>query len=678
MPVLIEYFLKLSVGLAIICIFYYALLRRLTFYNWNRWYLLGYTFLVCVLPFLNIEPILERNNLSDIQLIESVPVISKQVIVKPVSDVVVPEDNSFNPWQFVMIVIQVGMLLFVARFIIRLMSFLRIRRKAVVMNVNGMNVFQLDMPVKPFSFGNSIFLNKDSHTSEELKEIIRHEFIHIRQKHTVDILWAELLVIVNWFNPFAWILRNAMRQNLEFIADNKVIETGVDRKSYQYLLLKVIGSRSFSVANNFNYSSLKTRIAMMNKIKSARIHVLRFLFILPLLAVLLLSFRNRPDHNGKVNFGGIAIDVDNKMPVPAANVTEVNSGLSTKTDENGYFHFSFPGKQEMELKFKIQKEGFINQVAAVSFSRNSTATRSLIEIIGMKKGPADADCKGCFNSVSLDHVDQPAIFYENAKQTLQSYLKSAIETTTNVTEADPSTGNLKGIVIVSEDSIVLDQKDKICAFGKTTVEISDDAQGLLIYENKSYSPSEFKAAFSPGHSFDGATIYKAQQAMERFGTKGKNGVIEFGTPECAPAPVKIIKKDTIPFSRRGTALHFEDKMDESASRFFKRNHAVQMLYWKPRSNNIEVYLKNGEVELYEMPDKMRSFEMKYGQLPDRQGSHSKDISSHFNEKGFFLDIIDNNGECTVSVIDQTYKELTRVALNDWSENEIKKYGRVVM
>jgi hypothetical protein len=99
--------------------------------------------------------------------------------------------------------------------------------------------------------------------------------------------------VLNWYNPAAWLIRNAIRQNLEFIADDKVIQSGMDRKQYQYLLLKVIGNNHFSIANNFNFSSLKKRIAMMNKIKTNRIHLMKFLVIFPLLAVLLLSFRGK-------------------------------------------------------------------------------------------------------------------------------------------------------------------------------------------------------------------------------------------------------------------------------------------------------------------------------------------------------------------------------------------------
>ena len=155
----------------------------------------------------------------------------------------------------------------------------------------------------PFHFGNSIFINKQLHSLDELQEIVRHEFVHVKQKHSIDILWSELLCIVSWYNPFSWLLKRSIRQNLEFIADCKVLESGMNKKEYQYLLLKVIGNNHFSIATKFNFSSLKKRIAMMNKMKTARMHIVKFLFILPLVAVLLIAFRKknmkqiRPGHN---------------------------------------------------------------------------------------------------------------------------------------------------------------------------------------------------------------------------------------------------------------------------------------------------------------------------------------------------------------------------------------------
>src|SRR5206468_756662 len=142
--------------------------------------------------------------------------------------------------------IAVGMLIMLCRLVLQFFSFKKMLQKAEAVTADGMNLYQVNDNIIPFSFGNSIFINRHLHTEGELQEIIRHEFVHVKQRHSIDIIWAELLCIVNWYNPFAWLLKRSIRQNLEFIADNKVLENGINKKEYQYLLLKVIGNSQYS------------------------------------------------------------------------------------------------------------------------------------------------------------------------------------------------------------------------------------------------------------------------------------------------------------------------------------------------------------------------------------------------------------------------------------------------
>jgi hypothetical protein len=119
--------------------------------------------------------------------------------------------------------------------------------------------------------------------------------VHARQKHSIDIVMAEVLCCLNWYNPFAWLMKKAIRQNLEFIADNQSILNGADRKDYQYLLLRSTGSGQFELANQFAFSSLKNRIKMMNADRSKKLLVTLYCLILPLVAILLMAFRSSVD-----------------------------------------------------------------------------------------------------------------------------------------------------------------------------------------------------------------------------------------------------------------------------------------------------------------------------------------------------------------------------------------------
>jgi beta-lactamase regulating signal transducer with metallopeptidase domain len=290
MPLLIQYLIKLTISLAVVWLFYQFILRRLTFYNSNRWYLLAYTLLSFFIPFVNISPLVENKSNSIIQFVPSVHQYTTEL--EDATNCPTPIWSGYDKWDFIAFgLMTIAGFLFL-RFVISYFSFLKIQRKAKLISKDGVKIYQVDENIIPFSFGKSIFINSKLHTESELEEIVRHEFVHVRQNHTIDIIWAEILCIINWYNPFAWLLKRSIRQNLEFIADNNVIENGINKKQYQYLLLKVIGNKQFSIATQFNFSSLKKRIVMMNKTKSAKRQLGRFLFLVPVLAIILLSFRH--------------------------------------------------------------------------------------------------------------------------------------------------------------------------------------------------------------------------------------------------------------------------------------------------------------------------------------------------------------------------------------------------
>jgi hypothetical protein len=286
MPQILLYLEKLSVSLAVVFLFYQVVLRKLTFYTWNRYYLLIYSALSFIIPFIDISPFVNSAGHPGAKVLQWVPLLSNEN-----AKIVESSSAPVNGWFLLMLAIGTGVLVMAARLLLQYLSFLKMKKKAIPLKGYPGNVLTVDGKVMPFSFGNYIFVNPLLHSENELQEIILHEFIHVKEKHSMDIIWMECVLMLNWFNPFAWLLRSAVRQNLEFIADSRVISYGVNRKDYQYLLLKVVGNNQFSIASQFSFSSLKKRIAMMNKMKTARLHLVRFLFVLPILAVLLLSFR---------------------------------------------------------------------------------------------------------------------------------------------------------------------------------------------------------------------------------------------------------------------------------------------------------------------------------------------------------------------------------------------------
>jgi hypothetical protein len=297
MPGLFTYILKLSISLGVVYLFYHLVLRKLTFYSWNRWYLLGYSFLSFLIALFNITPLFQGTffNNKAFQFIPSIYFYSENISLGKIP--ATTSQGNWNEWTLCFFIVVAGMVAFSVRFFIQYFSFLKIRNKAELLSENDTRIYHVEADIIPFSFGNSIFINRNLHSPDDMQEIVRHEFVHVKQKHSWDILWGELLCIVNWYNPFSWLLKRSIRQNLEFIADSKVLQNGSNKKEYQYLLLKVIGNNHFSIASKFNFSSLKKRIAMMNKMKTARVHIVKFLFVVPLVAILLIAFRKK-EHEG--------------------------------------------------------------------------------------------------------------------------------------------------------------------------------------------------------------------------------------------------------------------------------------------------------------------------------------------------------------------------------------------
>ncbi|MEP6673787.1 MAG: M56 family metallopeptidase [Ferruginibacter sp.] len=372
MQFIFEYLLKLSISLAVVYLFYITVLRRLTFYNWNRWYLLFNSLLCFYIPFINVASLFNapKEDTSVLKLLPSVDFSQLQAIKGSY-------DQTHSVYGLILqalpLILSAGAIILSVRLLVQYISFLQIKRKAILINEEGIKIYRVKKNIIPFSIGNSIFLNYDLQKEEGFKEVIRHEFVHVKQKHTIDILFAEILCILNWYNPFAWMIRHAIRQNLEFIADNNVLENGIDKKQYQYLLLKVIGVSQFSIAQKFNFSSLKKRIVMMNKLKSAKLHLAKFLFVLPLAAALLLAFREK-QVGFKNNLYSAQVNVTDTVPPPPppptppppppppppaapkelpANVesVDVNNSVVTVKQKNGKV-------EKFDLKSKMQKAAF--------------------------------------------------------------------------------------------------------------------------------------------------------------------------------------------------------------------------------------------------------------------------------------------------------------------------------
>ncbi|HYC30037.1 MAG TPA: M56 family metallopeptidase, partial [Chitinophagaceae bacterium] len=226
---ILQYLLKLCLALAVVYIFYRLVLRPLTFYQWNRRYLVLYSIVAFFIPFIDINTYVTPQRLQGIQFVKYIPVIHFN---SENAAAAATQSNSIDILLIAGLLIATGSILLLTKLLLQWHSLNRIRRTAVPLYHPEANVYHVDEHVIPFSFGNSIYVNTTLHSEQELQDIILHEFVHVRQRHSFDIILSEALCILNWYNPFAWCIRHAIRQNLEFIADQSVLNNGLDKRTY--------------------------------------------------------------------------------------------------------------------------------------------------------------------------------------------------------------------------------------------------------------------------------------------------------------------------------------------------------------------------------------------------------------------------------------------------------------
>ncbi len=279
-----EYLLKASAVIAIFYLCFYFFLKKETFFNHNRWFLLIGVVIALIFPFvvipihIAIEPVL---------IPETVLAISENI---PVNIQTLTPEPKFEWQTFLPIIYGIGLAIFLIKFLFQFGSLILLLLKNPN-NKDGIYTYVIvNNKISPFSFFKWIVYNPESFNVEELKLMLTHEKVHANQLHSIDILLIQLACSIFWFNPLMWFYRKEVRQNLEYIADFKTQTISKDEKEYQRLLLKTsVVNHNISISNNFYNSLIKERIVMLKKSRSNTKKQWRTLLMLPLLAGLLMS-----------------------------------------------------------------------------------------------------------------------------------------------------------------------------------------------------------------------------------------------------------------------------------------------------------------------------------------------------------------------------------------------------
>jgi len=288
----VNFMFESGISLSLFAIVYLVFLRKETFFVLNRIYLLGSVCFSVLLPFIHFQV----NSSMPSVMLDEVTITAKGyeyllqtvfVYRSDLSGVIEKTIQSLGPIRFIYLL---GTVIFSLVFLYRLFQL-----TALIVNneselTDGIRIVKIDRDTTPFSFFNFVFIGKNSVNESGMKEMLAHETQHVRQRHSVDVLIFELLTIIQWFNPFIWLLKRSIRENHEFLADSGVLKRKVSSAAYRMLLLNSAFLSQPVLANNFNYSLIKIRIKMMTKIKSSKKAALKLSMGVIVTAALLLVF----------------------------------------------------------------------------------------------------------------------------------------------------------------------------------------------------------------------------------------------------------------------------------------------------------------------------------------------------------------------------------------------------
>lgn len=310
---MIEYLIRSGLILIILLAIYHIWLEKEKMHQFNRFFLLLSIVFGLSVPLVSLDlssintQVIEQSAVRDLAsspLVSTFPIVTKQF-----------KADDYNYWPI--LIYGIVALILLVRFVVNLINLnLRVAKNQKRKTIEG-TIILLKEEVIPHSFLTYTFLNEADYLNNCIEdEIIRHEFAHIRQKHSVDLLFIELLKIVFWFNPVFLLFKKAIQLNHEFLADEAVVKLSNNVSAYQQILLQKVSLKTVKLASNFNYSVTKKRFKMMKKQTSRTWVMIKSLSLFPMAAILILTFSNQSSADAGSQNSEIKTKLRDKTQIP--------------------------------------------------------------------------------------------------------------------------------------------------------------------------------------------------------------------------------------------------------------------------------------------------------------------------------------------------------------------------
>ncbi|QHI36264.1 hypothetical protein IMCC3317_16230 [Kordia antarctica] len=545
---------------------YFLWLRKETFFSGNRFFLLAGMIISLVLPFLVITKYVE---------IPTLTTAANNLFVN--AEITVAQETSISWIAILLFVYITGVLFFFVKFLIELTSLCKLLWTSTISRRDEQFIYiETTSTFSPFSFFNYIVYNPALYSETELAAILKHEQAHSRQLHSVDVFVAKLYCIFMWFNPLAWFYKKFILQNLEFLADSSAIKQIPSKKEYQRTLLKVSGHTYCpAFTNNFYNSLIKKRIVMLQKTQSKHLNRWKQLLILPLLIAFVFLF----------NTEVIAKEISSTIPTAEkATIEEVAMGdlvvvitKNTSIEELKAYKKMF-SKQDIKMTYSdvdFNSKGEISQISLILTSKNMEAAngkfkaakdKAITEIqlgkrgneLFIKSSAFENMGKGTYTyKVTSEYIEGDD---EDQKIIIKSSDGSNVKVNTWTHKGDVKTIDVKKeggkeVIIVNGKNIAADKiieeeieikngdgnsfifvgtsndtKDKDVEIeiikeedNKIVFNNSNNKKPLIIVDGKIVDESKMKNLDTD--KIESVSVLKGKSATEKYGDKGKDGVI---------------------------------------------------------------------------------------------------------------------------------------------------------
>ena len=536
MGIFFVYILKSSVCLVVFYLFYRLLLSRETFHRFNRVALLSILLLSCLLPLVEVTVEEQTEVHQTMMTLEQWLMLADMMNTADTTDLQA-EEVTVTWIQVALLVYLAGILLFALRngySLLKLGGLLKSGRKENLSKyIDGGEKVTLivhDRDIAPFSWMKCIVISEKD-LDENGREILIHELAHIQNRHSWDLLVADICIFFQWFNPASWLLKQELQNIHEYEADETVIEKGVDAKQYQLLLIKkAVGTRLYSMANSFNHSKLKKRITMMLKEKSSPWARLKYLYVLPVAAIAVTAFA-RPEVSNKVEEIS-SVKVNDLAAIVETKMTE-SVGDTMKPADVKYV--------PTEVRKQLKGTPVFEVVEEMPEFPGGGMSALMSYLKDNMRYPASAKEKGTQGRVTVQFVvDKDGSIKE--PKLLRSVDKDmdaeALRLISNMPKWKP--GRQKGQPVAVKYTVPVmfslddDKLEKTSSANGITVEgyAGNGKEPLYIVDGKEVTPSVM-SALDP-NKIERVTVLKDKSATELYGEKGKNGVLlitlKQGTP----------------------------------------------------------------------------------------------------------------------------------------------------